>query len=83
MKLCHARLLPEECTALFALLCAFLSQNNLVFLAAARLPSSVIQVLQQVKLFWTAAFSIVILKRSVFFWQWMALVVLMAGATIV
>lgn len=61
----------------------YLLQNNLQYIAAANIDAPTIAVLNQLKLLSTALFSVALLGRSLSRAQWLALLVLGAGISIV
>ena len=58
-------------------------QNNLIFLAVENIPASVFLILSQTKLLLAAIFSILLLNRKFSIQQWISLVLLTVGITIV
>ncbi|KAI8974649.1 solute carrier family 35 member 3A [Pilobolus umbonatus] len=58
-------------------------QNNLLYLALTHLEAATFQITYQLKILSTAAFSIGLLGRSVHRIQWIALILLMIGVTLV
>jgi UDP-sugar transporter A1/2/3 len=61
----------------------FTIQNNLVYLAISNLDAAVFQVTFQIKILTTAIFMVTILKRSLKFVQWVALIILTTGVAII
>uniref|UniRef100_A0A914I5B6 UDP-galactose transporter n=1 Tax=Globodera rostochiensis TaxID=31243 RepID=A0A914I5B6_GLORO len=61
----------------------YLVQNILVYLAIEQLDGGTYIVTYQLKILTTAMFTVLILKRRLSFFQWMALLVLVAGVAIV
>ncbi|RKP13622.1 nucleotide-sugar transporter [Piptocephalis cylindrospora] len=66
--------LPSACYAL---------QNNLLYLALSNLEAATFQVVYQLKILATALFSILLLRRSLSLRQWLSLLLLMMGVTLV
>eukprot|EP01062_Namystynia_karyoxenos_P079952 TRINITY_DN8536_c0_g1_i1.p1 TRINITY_DN8536_c0_g1~~TRINITY_DN8536_c0_g1_i1.p1 ORF type:complete len:501 (+),score=94.46 TRINITY_DN8536_c0_g1_i1:82-1503(+) len=58
-------------------------QNNLQYLAASNLDAAVFQVLYQMKLVTTALLSVVVLRRSLSWLQWLAILILTGGVCLV
>lgn len=61
----------------------FTIQTNLVYLAISNLDAAVFQVTFQLKILTTAIFMVLLLKKNLRFVQWMALVVLCFGVSII
>jgi UDP-galactose transporter len=61
----------------------FTIQTNLVYLAISNLDAAVFQVTFQIKILTTALFTVVLLNRSLRFLQWISLVILCAGVSII
>ncbi|KAG0057167.1 hypothetical protein BGZ83_001110 [Gryganskiella cystojenkinii] len=58
-------------------------QNNLLYVALSNLEAATFQVSYQMKILWTAVFSVVMLNRRLSRQKWLALCLLMAGVTVV
>jgi UDP-sugar transporter A1/2/3 len=61
----------------------FTIQTNLVYLAISNLDAAVFQVTFQIKILTTALFTVVLLNRSLRFSQWISLVILCIGISII
>ncbi|CAF0849525.1 unnamed protein product [Brachionus calyciflorus] len=61
----------------------FTIQTNLVYLAISNLDAAVFQVTFQLKILTTAIFMVFLLKKSLRFLQWVALLILFAGISII
>jgi UDP-sugar transporter A1/2/3 len=61
----------------------FTIQNNLIYLAISNLDAAVFQVTFQIKILTTAFFTVALLKRSLKFTQWVALIILTTGVAII
>lgn len=61
----------------------YVIQNNLLYLSASHLDAATYQVTYQLKIFTTAIFSVLILKRQLILTQWLSLVSLIGGIVMV
>jgi UDP-sugar transporter A1/2/3 len=58
-------------------------QNNLIYLGATHLDAATSQVTYQLKIITTAIFSVIVLKKRLFSYQWLALLLLFIGVALV
>ncbi|KAK5985620.1 UDP-N-acetylgalactosamine transmembrane transporter, partial [Trichostrongylus colubriformis] len=61
----------------------YIVQNNLFYIAASHLDAATFMITSQLKIFTAAIFTVIILKRSLTRAQWIALVVLFVGVSLV
>lgn len=61
----------------------YVIQNNLLYLSASHLDAATYQVTYQLKIFTTAIFSVLILKKQLIVTQWLSLVSLIGGIVLV
>ncbi|GLH12923.1 UDP-galactose transporter senju [Gryllus bimaculatus] len=61
----------------------YIVQNNLLYVSASHLDAATYQVTYQLKILTTAMFTFLILKRSLLFNQWVALIILLIGVVLV
>lgn len=74
---------PYELLKLSVPAALYTIQNNLLFLALSLLDAATYQVTYQLKILTTAMFSVLLLRRTLRWLQWVALVVLMIGIALV
>jgi len=74
---------PMETLKMFIPAAIYAVQNNLLFVALSNLDAAVYQVTYQLKILTTALCSVVMLNKQISRRQWFALLLLMAGVTLV
>ncbi|KAK6176238.1 hypothetical protein SNE40_014558 [Patella caerulea] len=74
---------PWDCVKVCVPSIVYIVQNNLLFLAVSNLDAATFQVTYQLKILTTAIFSVFMLKRELAKLQWVSLLVLFAGVSIV
>jgi len=83
-KLYHDIVLkPADFAKLLVPAFLFTMQNNLLFVALSNLDAASFQVLYQLKILTTAVFSVVLLNRQLTCRQWLSLLVLIVGVSLV
>ena len=74
---------PRETFLLSVPACLYTMQNNLLIIALSNLDAATYQVTYQLKILTTAGFSVLLLKKQLHRRQWLALILLMMGVTLV
>ena len=74
---------PRETFMLAIPACLYTLQNNLLIIALSNLDAATYQVTYQLKILTTAGFSVILLRKKLARRQWLALVLLMLGVTMV
>ena len=81
-KLCHA-IIAGDSWKLFIPGTIYTLANTLQYVAISNLDAASYQVIYQLKIIFTAVFSVLMLRKSLSLLQWIALVLLMVGVSIV
>ena len=74
---------PMEFAKLVVPACLYTLQSNLLYVAVSNLDAVTYQVLYQLKILTTAIFSVVLLRRHLHLVQWLSLLLLLGGVTLV
>ncbi|XP_076469289.1 UDP-galactose translocator-like [Babylonia areolata] len=74
---------PMDCLKVSVPSFVYVLQNNLLYIAVSNLEAATFQVTYQLKILTTAIFSVVMLRRQLAGLQWVSLVILFAGVSIV
>ena len=74
---------PQEILKMLVPSGLYALQNNLLYVALSNLEAATFQVSYQMKILWTAVFSVLMLNRRLSRQKWLALCLLMAGVTVV
>lgn len=74
---------PIDCLKVSVPAFVYVIQNNLLYIAVSNLEAATFQVTYQLKILTTAIFSVVMLRKQLAGLQWVALVILFAGVSIV
>lgn len=74
---------PLDCVKVSVPSLVYTLQNNLIFIGVSNLDAAVFQVTYQLKILTTAVLSVIMLKKQLSKVQWIALVVLFVGVSIV
>ncbi|XP_050412815.2 UDP-galactose translocator, partial [Patella vulgata] len=74
---------PLDCVKVCVPSIVYIVQNNLLYLAVSNLDAATFQVTYQLKILTTAIFSVFMLKREIAKLQWVSLLILFAGVSVV
>ncbi|KAL4226881.1 hypothetical protein ACF0H5_014859 [Mactra antiquata] len=74
---------PGDCLKISVPSLVYTLQNNLLYIALSNLDAATFQVTYQLKILTTAIFSVIMLRKSLSSTQWIALVILFLGVSIV